>query len=236
MNRSDEVRATRTAGTPVTIGVWDVSARMPYLYELVEVLNTRKDRLLFFEVVASPPLGIEANPQRIEQLAQSVGTALSAEDREGLRRNIVANDVLPRLRQLRERFGLDYLVGLVRQPILVEESDTVDWDFFTATVGREALVSTDGIRGYASEAGRSFEAAVGFLMLSIVACAMQDDASYHDDDRGCLFDYNESRDTLTRGLAAFSLCGACDQFAWSPPLTVLKELLAALKSFSPRRS
>ena len=195
LEQSEEIRGSRRPDT-VTIGVWDISARLPYLYDLVEAMNVRKEVLLFFEVVASPPLGIEANAKRIEELAQSLGSELSQEDRAGLRRNIVSNDVLPRVRQLRERFALDYLVGIVRQPILIDSPNNLDWDFYAAAERHEALVSTDGVREYAAEAGRSFEAGVGFLILSIAACAIQDEDLYHKESRGCLFDYNESRDDL----------------------------------------
>jgi hypothetical protein len=232
-DQSDEVRGSRGPET-ITIGVWDISARMPYLYDLVETLNVKKEYLLFFEVVASPPLGIEANAKRIEELARSLGKRVSPEDLAGIRRNIVSDDVLPRVRRLRERFALDQAVGIVRQPILIDSSKAIDWDFYADAEEHEALVSTDGVREYAAQAGRSFEASVGYLILGIVACAIQDDVDYHKENRGCLFDYNESRETLVHSLKMFRLCEQCTEIDWIPQLKVLGQILDHLKTFSPR--
>jgi len=217
--------------------VWDISARLPYLYDLVEVLNARKDRLLFFEIVASTPLGVEANPDRIESLVKAFGQEIKTEERQGLRRNIVASDVFPRIRQLRERFALDYLVGVVRQPILIESQQKLDWDYFAVAQGHEALVSTDGVHDYAETAGRSYEAAVGYLVLGITANAIQDEDLYHEETRGCLFDYNDDRDSLVEGLRAFRLCAPCRRIDFRPPLKeVLEPILAGIQDFTPPKS
>lgn len=236
ISRPPEVQeALRTS--PRTVGIWDISARLPYLYDLVEALNVRKDRLLFFEIVASVPLGVEANAKRIEELVKTFGEEIAPEDRDGLRRNIVANDILPRVRQLRGRFGLDYVSGVVRQPILFHIAGKVHWDYFSTAEGREALVSLDEVREFAARAGRSVDAAVGFLVLGIVACLVVDGLGYHDESRGCLFDCNESRVSLVESLRAFRLCPSCRRIVAEASLDdVLEQILGVLKEFRPPRS
>ena len=111
------ITAKPGAKRPKTVGIWDLGAGLAYLYPLVERMNVREDRLLFFEVVASVPLGIEANPERIETLLRRRNYKVTEKIRKDMPLNILAGDLFLRAREIRKRFALDYLIGVVRPMI-----------------------------------------------------------------------------------------------------------------------
>ena len=59
--------------------------------------------------------------------------------------------------------------------------------------------STAQLRELAQAAGRPFEVAVAVLILSSLLVGLSPRLGFHP-DTGCLFDYNESRTTLTKSI------------------------------------
>jgi hypothetical protein len=80
--------------------------------------------------------------------------------------------------------------------------DGVDSDLLLATIGNDvSVVSTFGLRGYAKQAGTSFEKAVLYLCLGgLIVMDDRWDLDYHEENENCLLDFCENLGDLIGGL------------------------------------
>ena len=94
----------------------------------------------------------------------------------------------------------DYVCALTACQI----DDGEDSDLLTCTAGDEGkvtLISTFGLRGYAKEAGVSFEKAVLFECIgSLLAMDERWDLDYHKDTENCVLDFCNDLGDLVGGL------------------------------------
>jgi hypothetical protein len=217
------------------VGIWDVSSRVSYLYELVDRMNQSQKRLRFFEVVSSTPLGVEASHQVLAQGKRGKPAAGSAKQKRDDGRNVVASRLFPRLQRIRLEHGLHYLIGAVGPSIYDDDEAWLDEPYYdlSATWRRsEGLISIDGYQALAREAGVSFEAAVGYLVLCALGCLIQGESLIHEDTRGCIFDYDPTREDSVASLRAFTLCDICRKVRFKRRFgPALLSLLADLKTF-----
>lgn len=63
--------ATRPAQVPKTVGVWDLGAWVGGLPQIITLLNTAQNILLFFEAQAAIPSGITSGKQRVVQWSEA---------------------------------------------------------------------------------------------------------------------------------------------------------------------
>jgi hypothetical protein len=113
--------------------------------------------------------------------------------------NTIAADFYPQGDKVRKEMGLDYLTGITTSTIVDEDEEEINWDLFSTEDGRILLVSSKGLREYAAQAGKPFEAAVAFVAIAELLAVLSPRVEYHE-DRGCIFDCNDDRDSIVRGL------------------------------------
>jgi hypothetical protein len=99
-----------------------------------------------------------------------------------------------------EKLAVDFACFLTRYEIAIAKNDC---NYFLASPGNKNpydLVSASGLRAYAEEADISFAAALLRLCLSSIISGDKWKIAYHDETRGCLFDFDNDRDDIVEML------------------------------------
>lgn len=177
-----------------TVGLWDLSSQVGGLPQVIQHLNEAQPVLTFFEVQASITTGLISRPERVIEWAKE-RAELEPEDLEQIESNVIFEDFSQRAEKVRRDLGLDYLVGFTFGKIAFEKEDGIYWNFFSSCEDRIVLVSIYDVYRYARKAKRPFEAAVAGMAVSQLL-ALINRLSYHPETRGCLFDFNEDRDSI----------------------------------------
>ena len=184
----------------VTVGLWDLGSKVGRLPDVIEAMNEVQPVFTFFEVQAAIPAGLISLPDGVAAWAKErLGRPLKKAERDDILNNVIANDFFDHGETIRKDLGIDYLVGITPSMVAFEEGERVYWNFFSTYWGRTVLVSTYDLRKYAEAADRTFEAAVLGVAIAQLLTALNPRLGYHD-NRGCLFDFNEERDTITDSL------------------------------------
>lgn len=179
-----------------TVGLWDLSSQVGGLPRVIQHLNDAQPVLTFFEVQAAITTGLISRPSRVVEWARQ-RAVLEPEELQEIESNVIFEDFAPRAEKVRKDLGLDYLVGFTPGKIAFEDEDGIHWNYFSYGEGRIALVSLHGIYEYSRTARRPFEAAVaGIAVSQLLATMHAGEISYHEETRGCLFDFNEDRDSI----------------------------------------
>ncbi len=199
------------------IGVWDLGAWVGGLPHVIEALNGSQPRFTFFEVQAALPAGLRSSEEKLRAFAkEELRRKLTRSEKENSQSAILDDDFLPRAEIVRRDLGIDYLVAISPAPLAgifkpKGEPRTIYFDFFLTSSGQTAVVSVDGLRKLAARAQRPYEMAVGYVVLgaALVGLAGGDELDFHDEDRGCLFDFNEDRRSIVPALRSPSIEESC---------------------------
>lgn len=201
IKRSDFAKQVQTIARDLTrqknvlkVGILDLGAWLSGLPGVLERLNAAQGQLTFFEIQAPVPAGLM---KKGDWYAKIKGFNLTVQERKELSTQIFANDFFKTGKTLREHFGLDYVVGVT--PVMVAGIDAGElyWNHFSTNDGPVLLISTADLRKFAAKANRAFEALVAYLLIGQLLVSMNARLRFHS-DRGCLFDYNESRVSIAK--------------------------------------
>lgn len=193
-----------------TVGFWDLSSQVGELPRVIEALNRVQPVFTFFEVQAAVPSGLISRPERvIAWAAEELERPLSTDETREIGSNVIFEDFAARARRVRRQLGLDHLIGVAPAMIAFEEEGTLYWNYFTMGEPRLLLVSTFAVAGYARKAGRPFEVAVAMLALSTLLATLNPKLDFHEEVRGCLFDFNRERSTLVKSLREVKVGAEC---------------------------
>jgi hypothetical protein len=194
----------------VRIGLLDLGAWVSGLPKLLTVLNKAQTRFAFLELQTPVPVGLIKTKIPLTEWAElHLGKKLSAADKRDLTRNMLAEEFYFFAESVRVERGLDFVMGLTSAMIAFLDEGSPCWNFYAAGEGKVALISTFDLREYATEAERPFEAAVGMLVVGQVLATRNDDLDYHRKSRGCMFDFNEKRDSLVKSIKAMRIENVC---------------------------
>lgn len=206
--RTRRVRS-RVPNSTRKIGVFDVSARAGLLFNVLEHVSRRQSRYTFYPVEASLPMGLGLISDAFRSRLAKSGIQVSEEDWGELTENIAVQEFFPFLAETRKRIEVDVIVGLFG-PMLAwtERDDSLNWawNYFSLGEGDEVAISAYGIRHYAEEAGRPYEAAIAMMAMSQVWASMYPDLHFHSESRGCPFDFCENRSDLIFSIKRMELC------------------------------
>ena len=190
----------------VTVGIWSLDAWLGSLSQLVDGLNQTQRTFVFYEVEARVPAGLISRPERvIPWLEEALKKNPSDDLRESLAQakekrgdNLIANDFFPLAESIRIDLGLDYIVGVTPSMVAGEATDGSYYaDHFSTYDGHTVLASSYDLQRYASENNLAFEAFLAAIVISELMVAICPKLGFHD-DTGCLFDYNDDRDSLIK--------------------------------------
>lgn len=192
------------------VGLWDLSSQVGELPRVIEALNASQAALTFFEIQAAVPSGLISRPERVIAWAEGrLARPLSRDEAAEIGNNVIYEDFAPRARTVRKELGLDHLVGFAPAMIALEEEGEIYWNYFSMAEKGISLVSTYGIYAYARRARRPFEVAVAGIALSSLLATLNPKIEFHEENRGCLFDFNRDRDSLVATLRRAEIEPAC---------------------------
>lgn len=194
----------------LVVGLWDLNALVSGLIPLVQRLNAVQERFAFFNVIAAVPAGLISDKARVAAWFKEQGPhmRLTPAELATVEDRTIAADFYPQGNKVRKEMGLNYLVGITSSAIVDEDDYEISWDLFSTEGGRILLVSSNGLRDYAAQAGKPFEAAVAFVAIAELLAVLSPKVEYHE-DRGCIFDYNLNRDSIVLGLRNPTIEPAC---------------------------
>jgi hypothetical protein len=164
-----------------------------------------------------------------------MGRRLSPDERRELAVNVFANDFFQQSKTVREDLGVDYLAGITPSMIAFEDKTTVYWNYFCISKRELILVSSYDVRRYAREASRPFEVGLAALFVAQVLSELNPRVEFHD-DRGCLFDFNSSRESLVDSLKELRIEPTCLKKMLAAYRTPAEALVDAMRSYTPASS
>jgi hypothetical protein len=200
----------------VTVAVWDIDARVGLLPNVIEALNESQETFTFFDLQASIPAGLVVRSEyfdewiehrtkkRVEDFTAWVRDKaekkrVSEDERRGFGDNLWSNDFYKYARVIYKQLGVDYLAGVTQYKVAGHEKGDYFWDYFSASQKGVLLTSAFDLREYARDGGRPFEVAVAQVVLAQLLVEIGPRVRFHE-DRGCFFDFNESRDSIVRSI------------------------------------
>jgi hypothetical protein len=194
-----------------TVGIWDLSLQVGALPRVIEALNRSQPAFAFFEVQAAVPSGLISRPERVVAWAiERFKRPLSPRQLAEIGSNLIFEDFADRAVAVRRELGLDHLIGIVPSMIAFEEGGKVFWNYFSLSKEpRLAVASTFDVFRFARRAGRPFEVAVASIALSTLLAILNPSLEFHEDLRGCLFDFNRERDTIVASLQRMEIETCC---------------------------
>lgn len=202
------IRSDAPAGVH-RIGVIDYDARAGLLFALLQKVNRSQERYMFYPVEAPLPTGLGRFSREVIEQYRSEGRHITGEGETDLLQNVLVDDFRPHLTAIRDAVGVDMILGVAAPMLAWTNADRrLCWNFFAVGERSQAMISAFQLRDFAKEAGRTFEAAVAMLIMAQVWSAMFD-IEYHDDCRGCLFDFCERRSDLTSALRSIDIDPEC---------------------------
>lgn len=195
--------------------MWDLGAWVGGLPDVVAALNASQAVIGFYEIQAAIPAGLCKEPSALKDLATaSLERPLTPVERRRARRAIFDEELFARAETVRRDLKIDYLVAITPDSIagLVvppdEDAETVYYDFFNSSEGRNSVVSSDGLRPLADKAQRPFEMAVGYMVVRAALVNLNEPLAFHD-DTGCMFDFTDDRGAIVPGLRAPAIEPTC---------------------------
>lgn len=224
---------------PVQVGVWNLGEWLGYLPQWLETLNKKQDRYRFYMVEAMVPLGLVLEPAGVIAWCKREGIDLN--DGEVDAPHTIENEFRTVAERLRCSLqvptttgtsGLDYMVGIT--PGMVAGVDaTFYWNHFSSGDKRTLLASLFDFHRYAKES----DVPISHFVMGVVIAQLLEvqfrhlHLGFHEENRGCLFDYNGDRESLKKSIARMQIEASCMKHIPADFQPAVKAILAAIKKF-----
>jgi len=191
------------------VGIWDMGAWVGYLEDILNLWNDCQSAFRFQAVYLSVPQQLTQGGDRTLAIARKrLSPRRIATHAADLRDNLHTDGLYPIADRIKDTLTYDQLVCLTPLMIASNEGDGMIWNFFSESDDGVIFISAYEVREFARKAKRPFEAAIGMLILAQIlmdAC----DLDSHSETRGCLFDFNEDRESLIVGLKKMDIDPIC---------------------------
>lgn len=218
------------------VGIIDLGAWVTALPTLVERLNESQSMFTLFEILAPIPGGLVKTTEGFKKwLAEQPGepiAEMAAEDASAPQ--MIFDDFHVVAKDIRIGMGLDMLIAFTPYMVAGTQDGHPFWNHFTATEGGCILISVTDLREYADQAVRPFEAAVGVLLVSSLFVTIIEDLDFHDVDTGCIFDYNQRRESLVDTIKEMMIDKECFAKMDLLQMQAAKSMLSVLKRMKRR--
>lgn len=218
-----------------TVAIWDLGAKIGGLPDVIHAINRSQPTFTFFELRAPVPGGLVIQAEIFGQWARKrLGTRLSKSAQQAPKNNFMFSDFREYASVVREQIGVDYLVGITQHMVAWEEGENIYWNYFSTSEKEIILVSAYDMREYAAQADRPYEAAVASTIIAQLLQEISEASLFHDENRGCLFDFNEDRDTIVEALRKARIEKACLQLVDEKYRDAAEKMVRALRNYSPK--
>lgn len=219
----------------VTVGIWDLGAKIGGLSDIIDVINKVQPAFTFFELRAPVPGGLVIQSEVFNQWARKrMGTQISKGEHQKLKNNFMFNDFYEYGSVVREQIGVKYLVAITQHMVAWEDKEDIYWNYFTASDKQVILVSAYNMREYAAQAGRPLEAAMAGIIIAQLMEELNQKSLFHEENRGCLFDFNAERDTIVESIRRFQIEEACMGLIDESYRDAVEKMIKVLRNYSSK--
>ncbi|MGD0192622.1 MAG: hypothetical protein ABSD74_17935 [Rhizomicrobium sp.] len=194
-------------GDVIRVGIWDLGAWIGYLDEILLRWNNSQKMFRFESVYLSVPVQLTRGGARTEQVGNEYDIAPKL--RHVLIDNLLIESVAAISEKVRSGSSYDQLVSITPLMLAFIEGGKLHYNYYSTSQAGSIFVSAYGVEGYAKRAKRPYEAAIAALILGQLLADKSDVIEFHEETRGCLFDFNEDRDTLVRMLRKMTIEPSC---------------------------
>jgi hypothetical protein len=223
---NDAVKSLTAEKSTISFGIWDLNAMIGGLEPLLQKVNAAQNKIAFFRVVAAIPAGLISDPKRMRAWAQAHNRRPGPE----LEENTIFEDFLPQADKVRVEMGLDHLAGITQSMLAFEEGGEIHWNYFAVGTKRALLLSSYGLRDYASRAGRPFSTAILYLAVGQLLEIVSPSGISHEENRGCLFDFNGDRESIVESIRQCRIEPECLKLVRSDYREAASALVEVLRS------
>jgi hypothetical protein len=232
----------RRASKVETVAVWDLDAHVGELPALVGLLNSVQTAFTFLSLQAPLPAGLVARREHFLDWAHSRKRQgrqrIQKKSAEAFENNLMSSDFYSYAHIVHRTLGVNYTIGITRQMIAgYERGGKLFWNYFADSNKSVLLVSTYNLREYARQAGRPFEVALAGVILSQLLVEVNKNTGsgvlqYHE-DTGCLFDFNDQRDSIVRSIKEAKIDEDCLGKLSQRYRKAAVAMIDALKTYAP---
>jgi hypothetical protein len=212
--RAPDRVARRTRPAALRVGIWDLEVYAGFLPRVLTTLNEAQKVFAFEMVEAAVPRVISLGGEGTLAWARELlDEETFIRDRDELQNNVVAERIYTIAEQTRQKFQLDLLVLITPEMIAFAENGRVRDGYYSWSESKVVLVSAYEVRDFAKRGKRRFEVALASMMLAQILVALlhpqNPQIGFHFENRGCLFDFNDTRITLSQTLASMTIEPSC---------------------------
>lgn len=211
-NLTTVVNDLQAAESVVRVGVLDLGAWLGGLPALIEKINKAQPLYSLFELLTPIPGGLIKTQKGFGAWVQKqLGAGADSEQFQDVAPQMIEEDFFEAAESIRVAMGVDCLIGITPALIAGQNPTEIFWNHFASTKHKLILLSTADLRDFSAKAGRPFEAGVGMLLVAALLVSRNERLCYHKVDTGCIFDYNESRESLVNSLRAMMIDNKCQE-------------------------
>jgi hypothetical protein len=227
----------------INVGVWNLDDYwLGYLPAWLETLNKSQNRYRFYMIEATAPLGMVRKPEGVVAWAQDIlHRPLARKEAKGMESHTIAEEYYAIAETLRKEIRvstaagaaeLDYLVGITPGMVAGVEGKGVYWNHFSTASGRLVLTSLFDLCRYAKETNKplaAFVLGVIFAQLLSAQFYQHTGLGFHDENRGCMFDYHGDRESLKESIIKMEIEPACFALIPADFQPAVKNILKVIK-------
>ncbi len=225
----------RQSKAGVTVALWDLDAKIGGISQLIGAINKGQPVFTFFELLAPVPAGLVVRSDGFKQWAlRRFGKRVTKRDEQDFQDNLLFDDFYKFARVVREQIGVDYLVGITQQMVAWQGDGEIYWNYFSTYSGQVILSSAYNMPKYAKDAGRPLEVGIAGIVIPQILQILNKRVRYHQ-NRGCLFDYNEERETIVETIKKTEIEERCLSRLDEKYREATKNMIKVLSGYSPKR-
>jgi hypothetical protein len=194
-------RAVQASRDRIRVGIWDLDSSAGALPGLLDRIDECQQRFAFSSVVAPFPTGLALPGIGVaEDWRKHTRQVMDPQD---ARVNVAARRIFEAAGPVLQKLPIEWLIVVVKSMISDTSVPRKSWyNLFATHSNNVVLISTYGVREYAAQAQRSFEAAVFGIALSALLSAMIPEIEYQDESTGSIFDFAENRADVVKSIRA----------------------------------
>lgn len=206
----DHERPTRDRATALRVGVWDLEVNAGQLPGVLTSWNEHQAVFAFEMVEATVPQTISRAGESTIAWARDYMTGPSINRvRRQLLDNVVAEHLQPVAERVRRASGLDLLVLLTPAMIAFAENEVANFNYCSWSHRKVVIISAHDVRDFAKRARRRFEIALASMILAQMLTTLDRRVGFHEETRGCIFDFNSERATLVHSFRQLQIEPSC---------------------------
>lgn len=187
----DKVRGTTHSGYEYRCAISDLDIGLTNLEQIAQRLNMVQKYFHF----TSPKISLTDNPIRnIDNLP-----------------NFAVYSLPNSVYEQRQYLNVDLVILLTRYPLAFKSGSIIEYNYFSGPSDiddRFIFISTHALYDFVKQAKCTFEKGIIYIIVSELFVYFTN-MGYHEETRGCIMDFCETRSDMVKGLSEMKFCTKC---------------------------